>query len=166
MKQYLSTLFLLFLTQIALSNDIFMNPSFFNENDGPTDVFENNTKTESNDMAHSLLDVLGEQLLSKNENSNLLAQTLIRDKRSLNNLKEKLETLLKRFSEQNPKLATEINHFITNVLNQIRPLTAQSRIDWNSLKGVLPTLQIFCKQLIDRVRQIQLSISTPSELHF
>ena len=154
MARYLSTLFLLFLTQLALSNDIFMDLSFFDETDGPADVIEKPSPVATEEIAHRLLDVLGEQLLSNNENSNLLAQTLIRDKSSLNDVKEKLETLLNPFSERNSKLATEINRFITNVLNQIRPLTAQSRIDWNSLKGVLPTLQIFCKQLIDRVTTI------------
>ena len=148
MKQYLSTLLLTFLTQLAFP-DIFRDLSYFNENEGPADIFENNTKTESNDMAHRLLDVLGKQLLSNDENSNILAQAS-----SLADFKEKLDAILKPFSEQNSKLATEINHFKTNVLNKVRSLMNRSRTHWNRLKGLLPTLQIFCKQLIDRVTTI------------
>lgn len=144
----------MFLTQIALSNDIFMDLSYFNENDGPADIFENDPKMESNDTAHRLLDVLGEQLLSNNENSNLLAQVLIKDKGSLNDVKERLKALLKPFSEQNSKLASEIDSFITKILNQIRPLTTKINVAWDQLKGTFSTLQIFCKQLIDRVTTI------------
>ncbi|MGX8716568.1 MAG: hypothetical protein ACSW8C_01095 [bacterium] len=150
MARYLSTLFLLLLTQLALSNDISTDPSFFNETEGPADVIEKPSPVVPKEMAYHLLNVVWEHLLSNNEHDNMLAQILIKDKGSLDDVKGELDAILNPFVEQNPKLAPQIHLFKTNVLNKIRSLPK----NWDSIKNTIPALKIYCTELIDRVTTI------------
>ena len=110
---------------------------------------------DKSDVAHRLLDVLGERLLSNNEHNNMLAEILKEDKGSLDGFKENLKTLLKPFADQNSELKGEINSFIKKVLNTVHSLKTKANLVWNDIKAILPTIQIFCKQLIDRVKCVR-----------
>lgn len=151
MARFLSTILLIFLTKIALSNDIFMDLSFPDKSDKQPAAFENTAYINPKDMAHHLLNTVGEHLLSNNEGNNILAQILIQEQKDLETLKKSLEILLKPFVEQDPKLKPEVNLFITKVVNTIRNMNSKTNLSWENIKAILPTIQIFCKQLIDRV---------------
>lgn len=159
MERLLYIILWLLLTKVAVCNtDIFKDLSFPEENNESTSMPEG-TYIKSEDMSHRLLDVLGKHLLSSNEQNNILAQVLIKDKISsespqerLEILRKRLEILLEPFADQN--FESEINSFISKILNTIRPIIIKPNLNWSNIKDLFPTLQILCRQLIDRVANI------------
>lgn len=159
MERLLCITLWLLLTKVAVcSTDIFKDLSFPEGNNESANMSEG-TYITSEDKSHCLLDVLGKHLLSSNEQNNILAQVLIKDKNSsetpqerLKNLQNQLEILLKPFADKN--FEDEINSFIDKILNIIRPIITKPNLCWSDIKDHFPTLRILCRQLIDRVTTI------------
>lgn len=154
MKRFLCIVLGMVLAEGAFCNDIFRDLAFSDESNEHSDNLENIADIKQNAIEHRLLDVLGEHLLSNDKRNNMLAQVLINDRGSLIDFNEKLEALLKPFVNETPKLAKNVDWFIKKVFNAIQPLDTKENLDWNDIKAIIPTLQIFCKQLIDQVTTI------------
>ena len=157
MERFLCIILWMFLAKAAFGNEIFKDINFSDKEKLSGDV-SNTYKSDINisnvytkDIRHRLLEVLGEHLLSTNACKNILAQIFLIGKGSLEEFKEQLTELLKPFADENASARSEISFFVNKVLNAVQPLKQKANLSWNDIKGIFPALQIFCKQLIDRI---------------